>query len=339
MTEHPVAYHDDMQSVQASGPRELKRLTRPDSVPGYALTERDVFILMLLAQFRWLTSEQIVRRCQGSHAHITRRLKILWADGLIYRPDSQLARLAAHHHHGPPPLVYGLARKGAHLLTERGVDLRHRIDWTFRPGTALNLDHTLKVADVMLHVHAAADARGLGIRDHAELLPEFPEATRKARRPFGLAVTIQHKGAPLRLSVVPDRLFTLQQADTRHVFALEYDSGSESINARSLAKASWRRKVLGYFNAHLQERHSAAWGFQRLRVLTVTPSPTRIDNMIAAQEAITDRRLGGLFLYTTLDRLAAAGPLAPIWRSSTADALSLIPTTPTKEPTDADQPA
>ena len=73
-----------------------------------------------------------------------------------------------------------------------------------------------------------------------------------------------------------------------------------------------------------ERRHTEAWGFQSFRVLTITPSEKRIDNMIAAQRAITNTAAAGLFLYTTPDRLAASGAFGDAWVNGAGEPVRLL---------------
>jgi hypothetical protein len=98
-----------------------------------------------------------------------------------------------------------------------------------------------------------------------------------------------------------------------------------SIAARRLSgKSSFGRKIRAYFAAWQDERHRDQWGFQGFRVLTITPSETRIKGMLTVQRKITNNRAAAMFLYTTPDRLAAHGAFAPIWISADGDGQRLL---------------
>jgi hypothetical protein len=336
MTSDRTGYHSSMTTL---GGRELKRLERPDKPARYRRTDRDFLALEALARFNRLTSKHIAQVCGGSPVVVGRRLNNLFRDGLVFRPTSQLAQLAANFHHGAAPLVYALTRKGARLLQERGFDLSGRLDWTFRPGTAPALAHTLAVADVMLALDLAiARLEGHALVDHHDLIPLFPEATRKRRRPFALTVSVSDRGRDVPITNVPDRLLSLMLPDrTRLNLALELDRGNESVHAnRLVGKASIRKKLVGYYHGYLQNRFRETWGFERLRILFVTTSQTRLENMLAEQRVVTGGRAAGLFLYSTPERLAQHGPLGPAWASATGDGHSLLPTTPLQTATKED---
>ena len=329
MTPDTARYHESM-TLLASSP--LKRLSRPEMPPSFRLTDRDLSILLFVATVRCATSDQIARRVGGSSRGVRSRLKFLFRAGYLDRPVHQHAYLAAFFDEGNRPLVYALGRKGARLLAEHGAPVDHRLDWTTKNkrATAPFLAHTVEVAEAMLAFRlSTAESADPQLIDHVELLPLMPEETRGKRDPFKLPVDIKHNHKPITIAVVPDRLFSLAFPDgTRLNFALELDRGTMDINAKRLVgKSSFRKKLLGYYNAWLQKKHTDVWGFKSFRVLTITPSDKRLANMLKAQRDVTHDSASGLFLYTTPERLAAHGPFAPAWVSTRADGISLLPST------------
>ena len=306
----------------------LKRLSRPSTVPAFRVTARDIAIIAHVAHFRFLTSAQIAELDGGSHAQVLRRLRNLWAAGFLDRPKHQHAYLANWTDEGNKPLAYALGRLGAKVLKEHGIGANDKLDWTQKNSRvgALHLAHTIETATAMIQFTVDAHAAGLELVDHHELLPFMPEKTRRLRNPFCIRVTVSVPGSarPGLIGVVPDRVFSLTSAAERRNFALEQDRGEMSVDAKSLKKSSYRRKLLGYFNAWKQKRHVEVWNFQSFRCLTVTPSEKRIDSMLAVQREITNGTAAGLFLYATPERLNTHGPLGKAWRSSEADGISLL---------------
>jgi len=315
--------------MPAVGPRELKHLTPPGEALPYVFTARDAQCLELLAAFRYLTARQLHQCLGGSERNLGRRLYLMWRDGLVERPAQQAILVASHFHFGDTARVYGLTRKGARVLAERGVPLAHKLDWTFRPGTTRNLLHTLDVATTMISFRrGAARLDATRFVDHADLVPHFPEATRSLRRPFTVSVNLVLAGQQVRMTNVPDRLFSLHLSDgTRFNWALEQDRGTETMSPERLSgKSTIRRKQTVFFEAFKQNRYRELWGFERLRVLFVTTgSDRRIEGMIRSQLEVTNGRAAGMFLYSTTDRIAELGALGPAWTSSEATGLSLLP--------------
>ena len=272
-----------------------------------------------------------MRLVGGSEHALLVRLKLLFYHEYLDRPRHQHAQLAMFFDEGNKPLVYGLARKGAHLLAELGLAIDDKLDWTTKNARATStfLAHTLEVATAMIDIDLAVRERSsMTLIDHHDLLPYFPQDKRNARDPFRCRVDVRLHGvnAPVSIAIVPDRLFSFAYPNgTRHNFALELDRGTMDVKAKKLTgKSSYRRKLLGYFHAWREKKHSEAWGFQSFRVLTITPSEKRIANMIAAQREVTSGAAPGLFLYTTPAALAAHGAMGDIWVSGAGDRVRLI---------------
>lgn len=311
--------------------RPLKRLSRPETPPPFRITPRDIEILRAVARFRFLSSEQIVRMLGASAQPILVRLKLLFYHAYLDRPDHQRAQLSAFFDEGNPPLVYGLGREGARLLAELGDSVSDKLDWTTKNGRATVhfLAHTLGIADAMLAFDAACAKRAnVRLIDHHALLPLMPEATRASHDPFCCHASVKVKASreTLSIAVVPDRLFSLAYPETtRNNFALELDRGTMDIRAKTLkGKSSFRKKQLAYFHAWKAGEHTKAWGFQSFRILTITPSENRIENMIAAQHDVTEGSASGLFLYTTPERIAAHGALGAAWVSGSRERVALV---------------
>jgi hypothetical protein len=274
----------------------------------------------VVTRFRFLSSLQIVRLIGGSPQHLLRRLQGLFHHAYLDRPVAQRLQLAHALDDGNRPFIYGLGPRGANVLAEAGWPVSDRLDWTTKNAraTALFLAHTIETADTMIAFDLACRAEGLSLVDHHELLPHFPKDTRASRDPFHCKVSVREKGqrVPITIGVAPDRLFRLC-SDTHHWnFALELDRGTMDVKAKRLVgKSSFRRKLIGYWHLWQQKRHLERWGFNSFRVLTVTPSETRLQHMIAAQKEIVGPGGSALFLFTTPDRLATKSPLADVWVS------------------------
>lgn len=299
-----------------------KRLSRPQTPPPFRLTDRDVALVQAVARWRYATSEQLIRFARisdpgASAQQITRRLQGLFAHRYLERPRNQHVQIGTLAH-----LVYGIGKEGARLLAELGEPIDPRLTWTQKSSRASNawLLHAIGVTETMLMFEAACTARG-GVRviDGAALLEQMPESTRSLKDPFRLRMTVTENFKKAQLSAIPDRLFSLHlEQDRRLNFALELDRASMSVTGR------FARKIIAYLAAYRQNRHRDQWGFSGFRVATITPSEKRIQNMLAAQEAISEGRLGGMFVYTTPARLNAHGPFGPIWITSERDGVSLL---------------
>jgi len=308
----------------------MKRLTRPDTPSrSFRLTERDGEIIRAVARWRFMTSDQIVRYLTvldgtTSHQQVLRRLALLFYYHYLDRPAHQHLQLGTLSH-----LIYGLGREGARLLAGAGDAVDPHLEWASKNSRASSphLMHSIETTETMLAFDRACRERGdLRLLDHHRLLPAFPAATRELKHPFRLRATIVRGSQSLALNVVPDRVFAIVRSDNRPFnFCLETDRARMSVTARRLTgKSSYARKLTAFFAAWQQDAHRIQWNMHGFRCLSVVPSEKRIQNMIALQRSITSNRLSALFLYTTPERIAARGPLAPIWISSDADGITLL---------------
>ncbi len=324
--------------------RPYKRLTRSAHPRPHRMTPRDRELMALVARFRNLDSHQIARLDGGSPRGVRNRLNVLFDHGYLSRPKQQHILLATFFDEGNRALVYGLKPKAVRHLVEHGNPIATRLNWAAKKTdeTVIFLAHTLEIADAMLEIHFACAAAGAPrLLDHYDLLPFFPEDRREASDPFRLRVTVTQEMKSLSLSVVPDRLFSLVYPDnTRHNFVLERDRGTMQVWSRNLVrKSSWRLKIIGYYEAWKQGRHTEAFGFRGYRVATVTTSEARIAAMLKAQLRVTRGQANAMFLYTTPERLKQHGVFGPAWISADSDRVSILPArspaTPPKETVDA----
>lgn len=318
-------YTNDMQTMTP----QFKRLSRPDNPPPFRLTDRDRLIISAVGRYRFMTSEQVVRLLTlldptTSSQQVLRRLQFLFYHCFLDRPRHQHLQLSSFAH-----LVYGLGREGARAIADSAPHINPNLEWSAKNARATtpHILHTLETTEAMLHVERACRERGdVRLLDHHDLLSYFPAATRELADPFRLRISVQHEGRPVALNAIPDRLVSIVLPDSRrHNVCLEIDRATMSVAARRLSgKSSFGRKVRAYFAAWQQDRHKEQWGFQGFRILTVTPTESRIKSMITVQRKITGNHAAAMFLYTTPQRLADHGAFAPIWISANVDGQRLL---------------
>jgi len=322
-----------MQTMTVRPPEPPRSTSEEDALQPFRITPRVLSILSAVAHFGVMTAHQIARLDGGSRQKITRILQRCSGErGLLKRVGAARdASLTSFFDTRPKP--YAITAKGARCLADAGMPINARPN-----KTEVLLQHNIEVAEIMAFgFHAAATAHGaLRLIDHHDLLPLMPAPTRQLRKPFCLHTTVRPADfphlrrllkEPTEIGVEPDRLFVLALENAGWSFALELDRGTENISARRLrGKATYFRKLLGYYAAWCADKHTEQWGefAKAFRVLTVTPSDARIRNMINAQQEITRGAAAGLFLYSTPQRIAAHGALGPAWLSATRDGISLL---------------
>lgn len=155
-------------------------------------------------------------------------------------------------------------------------------------------------------------------------------------KPHGKAlrwtVQIKDEQRSKRVGVLPDRIFALESPATgeRAFYFLEADCGTMPIRRRSLTQSSIWRKLLAYEATWSAGIHQSQFGVKRFRVLFVTESEERMNNLI--MECAKLPRGKGLFLFTTFKALRKApnvyehpwhtvsGKMEPVWNEA-----SLLP--------------
>src|ERR1051325_11643665 len=111
-------------------PSHLRRYHRAaDSIWAMQLTPRDVEIIRIVDEHRFIRLNQIISLAGGSPQQLLRRLQLLFHHGYLDRPRSQLSY---YHEGGSKTIVYGLGNRGAKFLADDASELRLRFDWTDR---------------------------------------------------------------------------------------------------------------------------------------------------------------------------------------------------------------
>ena len=97
-------------------------------------------------------------------------------------------------------------------------------------------------------------------------------------------------------------------------FMLERDRGEMPVHRRkSKDQTYYAKKMLAYHEANRVGEHVQELGLQSFRVLTVTTSRARVEQMIEAQKEMTDGRGSNLFLFMDDKTLIESDPLTAIW--------------------------
>lgn len=301
-------------------PRAGRFSRRADPKP-IALTARDLNHLARVARHRFLTSAQLAALDGGSQQNVVRSLRALFDHGYLDRPASHLVMVPLQ---GTRPLVYALGQRGARALRAHGHLVDDRVDWTEKNkrAGAIFIEHTLAVADFFTGLEVACHARGdIALLREEEVLSCAPEATRKAREPLRFAVDKAVMGRRQRFSVVPDGLFGLRFADdSASYFMLEVDRGTIPITRSDVkGSAAWQKsityKLATYWEGWKAGRHVEQFGLKQMRVLMLTSSEERMDNMLAVVDELTQGRGSAFFLFGYAAQLRESDPLTVAWTS------------------------
>ena len=120
-----------------------------------------------------------------------------------------------------------------------------------------------------------------------------------------------------QLPVAADAFFTLRDAKGRTHYFVEADRGTMTLER-------FTRKLIAYAEYDKAEKHKDKFGIRKFRVLTVTSSAVRIQNLMqAAKEAEAVRKAPAtMFLFTTEEQLKLVRPetiFEKIWTSVAQD--------------------
>jgi len=294
---------------------------RPDQIGGMRLQERDIQIMRLVYEFRFLDSDQIKAVIDGSNQVILRRLQRLFHHGFLDRPRAQQALYPVN---GPQKMVYALGDRGADLLAEKfGVD-RGKIKWNEKNKEVgdPHIKHTLMVSNFRICLE-------LGLRDmpNVNLLFWRRENPQQLKDQFYIR---DKRGRKTRAVIVPDSFFAIN--DTRSkvkkgikskmYFFLEADQ-STMTNERFL------KKMRAYWHWGIKEkRHIKKFSITAFRVLTITKTEQRKENLRKITKKADESQTGSpMFWFTSEKNYAMQNPetiLGPIWQTPKDDSFHSI---------------
>lgn len=306
------------------------RFRRAENPANMRLTERDLTLLEHVSRHRFLTTEQLQALDGGSKQNVTRALRVLFDHGYVDRPLSQIASMVLD---GPKPMVYALGKKGAQALRAHGRKINATVDWTEKNkrAGAIFIEHTVERAEFMTTLEIACRSQDdVELMDAAAIIRQSPEVTQQAREPLRWEVERIERGRKEIFSVVPDGLFGLSFSDnTASYFLLEIDRGTIPLRRTdTYGTAAWRKnieyKLRTYYEGWRASRHVEQFGVKQLRVLWVTSSRTRMENMINIQQSVTGGKGSALFLFGSREELRASNPLGFGWVSGTGKKVGLM---------------
>lgn len=262
------------------------------------LTKRDLEILRLVYDYRFLSSAHIRALVKGSDQWLTMRLQKLFHEGFLDRPREQGAHAFGKTNH----FIYGLGRAGARALAEAFDIEFSKVEWTTKNREAKQryIWHALMIANFRATLTLALQSkRG------AELLFWRQDSELKD------TISVPGKGrAPQRLIVFPDAFFGIKDDRGKRFFFLEADRST-------MTSRRYLKKLKGYWHYWRAGRHKEQHQIGNFRVLTTTISTKRATNLRTVAKRADEQERGSLMFWFAseieykLDR--PGGLLAPIW--------------------------
>src|SRR5665213_4516747 len=264
-----------------------RRSERAEDAGERRITGRDIHILNNVRRHRFLNTEHLGALDGGNAANIKARLRVLYDQGLLDRPEAQ-----RHYsrHTTPGAMVYALGRAGARFLREHGEAIDPTLDLTekIRRAGSVFVSHTIGVANFLLILEVACrkspDALQLIHQHHP--LSVAPEKPRHSREPLRWQVTMPNETSkPQTHSVVPDAAFAILSPSAPrdknvNVMLFENDTGSIPIQRSVQSHRSIRHKLDVYLQGWQAKRHVQQFASPALQIAFVTNSPIRVEHML-----------------------------------------------------------
>jgi hypothetical protein len=281
------------------------------------LTERDSEIFKLLERYRYLRSTFIHAFVGGYDKRLIERLGDLFHEGYLNRPSQQWRAFNARY----TPAIYELDELGERCLKEHGLSAGETRSLVSRGRMGANREfaHAMMISDTLASIELGArttsGARFISWRD---ILSKAPQATKDARNPFSIPVSIAHafptgSTQTAKFSLVPDALFGLEYADSGkklyRFFALEAERANR-VYCNNLYQTSWLKKVLAYRQIIANKTYHSHFGLPNLMVMVVTPTPAKIETMKRLIMQVTQDRGSTQFLFKSIPVLGC-GSSAP----------------------------
>jgi len=295
-----------MKTTKQRAPK-FKR--KPEQLGGLRLQERDIGIIRLVYDYRFLNSDQIKLLADGSEQGISRRLKKLFHHGFLDRPRSQIVYPLA----GTQKMIYALGDTGADLLAEKfGID-RGKIKWNEknREVKDRHIQHTLMISNFRVCLERALDTL-----PNTHLL-FWQKENREELRDY--AYIQDSQGRKRQVAIVPDGFFGMKDTKPKPkmYFFLEADQ-STMTNGRFL------NKMRAYWNWGMSEKgHTRKFGIKAFRVLAIAKTEQRKENLRRITKNADDARTGSfMFWFTSQQRYNTQKPesiLDPIWQTAKDD--------------------
>ncbi len=259
---------------------------------------RDLELLRDIAEYRFLDTQQILALYPTSPRNVRLRLLKLYQDGFVERPRAQKTFPRSKQF-----LIYSLGEKGKELVSVSRKEFSKQSKEVGFPYLA----HAMMVSQFRATLT-------LALRKY----PSHPKIERWLQGYDLRDELASHGGRP---ELVPDAFFTIKDKDEFLDFFLEADQ-STMEGKRMLAKMriywKWWRGL----------RHEKTLGIKNFRVLTITKSEERAENLCHITKQADDRRTGSnMFLFLSEKKYSLEKPeavLSPIWTSAKGEKHALL---------------
>lgn len=262
----------------------LPRHRRVTNAPRMHLTARDMEVILTVRDCRVLRRDQIQRLHFPSQNTTNYRLQRLYQHGFLERRWRPV-----EFGQGTGQALYLLGRRAIELLAQRtiGVERLTRQRGSSRTLRSPFLQHTLAVNDVRVAFSICVQHEGYGIEKWVT------EDGLKGASEYIYSDTAS--GASHQGAIIADAYFVMHLGNRRAHFLLEVDRATETSRR-------WVRRVGAYLAYTASGEYTRRFGTTSLRILVVTTTLQRLENLKRATE---QAGASSLFWFTTLELVRA----------------------------------
>jgi hypothetical protein len=289
------------------------------------ITDRDEQILQDVYRYRLLRSRHIIALTPGSNQVVLKRLRRLYDHDCLYRIYEPIHR-RKRFELGSKPKIYALSRQGADIVNARD-DIRER---NAEIGDAF-INHVLATADAVVPIEAACRQHNhFRFVDTPELIAQ---TSSKTDSPFPLRADVPRGKAKRKAGLTPDKYFALHDESRpagrqrRHFFC-EADRGTEPVSRSTLNRqTSIVGKLITYGEIYKQKVHREKLNINSFRVLIVTTSEQRIDNMLKVLKEASEKHnfRRNIFMFTDYASMQSAADIFSLkWTNGDRENITLL---------------
>ena len=301
---------------------------KPKPTKTLELTDRDKSIIWHAHEFRFITTNQVVRFTGSKkNSKLNDRLRDLWAEDYLVRPEIQRQVYA---YRDTRETVHALGQRGAEWLARehkisfpngKGFEVANQI----KSGTFM--EHEIGVGDIMLTWPGALKGKpGLRIIREPDVVQlVYARANRRLTYPLTFPTVVRWpNGKREEVGTKPDHTFYLvdgrSDPERKALLFLEFENTKKSF-AKNLMK------YLKYADLYQRKLHTERFGNRMFRVLFVIrdDDPAYMQLFLAIfQQHIAGKCPPGMFLHTTLAAYERSSPLERIWFDGAGELRSLV---------------
>ena len=259
-----------------------------------------------ISKYGYLRSTHIFDLLGDNRRSLSDRLTKMFRGHFINKPKGQRVRYEDNNNHH----IYAVGNRGASILEQEFGIPKRSVYWNSKHDVGnQHIQHALLIADLLVALKRSCQTReGIELLEYSELFDSFSETTKESDNPMKLTVTVSIDGKNETLSGIPDSIFSLQVSDSSETdsvknFFYEADRGTMPVRRVTLQRTAFYKKMIIYSEVQKQKLHTTKYNFSNVRVLTVTNTKTRMENLIAANQDLFDGKGSRMFLFTYEDAL------------------------------------